>query len=163
MLWVQQVDVLYTKTSRGAPQATVRNQLPRAFAMMVGTDTAFAFERYTLSEWRDFFPVLIDSGTAISLPHHQNNLVIAESRDAVTLGLVWNNAIGQPPRRDQPAAITLKSGQTARLIINGRHASYSGQVYTETTYNVALGKHLEANVFTAAEPITALDMKANLF
>src|SRR6187200_2207862 len=46
VIWVQQVDIVYTKASRGAPQATVRNRLPRAFAILGSGDDAFYFEHY---------------------------------------------------------------------------------------------------------------------
>jgi len=162
-LWVQQVDILYTKASRGAPQATVRNRLPRAFVMHVAGEPAFAFAHHRLLEWNDFQPVLQETGTAAAPPRGQNDLVIGASGDVVTLGLRWRSSIGQPARHDRPKAITLRPGQTARLIINGRYTSYSGQVYTEATYNVAFGERLPDDVFLASEPADVLDLRAELF
>ena len=52
------------------------------------------------------------------------------------LGPRWNQSIGQPRRRDKLNALTLSKGRVARLLINGRYTNYSGQFYTEATYNM---------------------------
>ena len=163
MLWVQQVDILYTKASRGAPAATTRNQLPRAFPMQVSAGQLYGFEYYKLLEWSDFIPTLEKREGASSPPNREGDLVIEAAADSVQLGLRWNQAIGQPRRRDKVNALTLAKGQMARLIINGRYTSYSGQFYTEATYNVVFGDRLEPDVFLASPQPTVLDMRADLF
>jgi hypothetical protein len=163
MIWVQQIDILYTKKSRGAPAATHRNSLPRAFAMHSAGEAAFSFEHYKLLEWKDFVASLDEAARASAVPRHQGDLVVNPAGDAVTLGLRWNQAIGQPPRRDQVEALTLSKGRTARLMINGRYTSHSGQVYTEATYNVAFGESIAVDVFLARDPDSLLDMRADLF
>jgi hypothetical protein len=77
--------------------------------------------------------------------------------------LIWGPSIGQPRRENKRRAITLKPGETARLSINGRHASYSGQFYTEATYNVAFGNNISNDVFIKAEPDSVFDLRADLF
>lgn len=163
VIWVQQVDILYTKASRGAPQATVRNNLPRAFVMLGGGDDAFYFEHYKLLEPKEFVSSLQEQSRAVSPPKRKNSLVIELSENSVTLGLMWNASIGQPRRENKPRVATIKAGQTARLSINGRHASYSGQFYTETTYNVAFGDSLANDIFLKAEPDSVFDLRADLF
>ena len=163
MVWVQQVDILYTKASRGAPQATVRNRLPRAFVMYsVGEDT-FYFEHYKLLESKEFVSTLQDRSSAISLPKRKNDLVMELSENTLTLGLMWNQAIGQPRRQSNPRAVTIKPGETARLSINGRYTSYSGQIYTEATYNVAFGDRISNEIFTRADSDSVFDLRADLF
>jgi hypothetical protein len=162
VIWVQQVDILYTKASRGAPQATVRNHLPRAFVMHGGAD-AFYFEHYKLLESTDFALNLQDRSSAASPPKRKNGLAIELSENSVTVGLIWNASIGQPRRENKLRAIVLKPGETARLSINGRHASYSGQFYTEATYNVAFGNSISNDVFIKAEPDSVFDLRADLF
>ncbi|HEX5725001.1 MAG TPA: hypothetical protein VFX98_06020 [Longimicrobiaceae bacterium] len=163
MLWVQRVDILYTKESRGAPAATARNRLPRALAMHAGADDGYAYEHYWLLERNDFTPTLKESRAGPAPPRRQGDLVIGAANDTVTLGLRYNRAIGLPVRHDTPRALTLAKGQTARLIINGRYSSYSGQLYTEATYNVAFGDSLPPDVFLSREPDATLDMRADLF
>lgn len=123
----------------------------------------FSFERYRLLEWAAFAPTVGERNEAASVPGRCGDLVIDASTDVVTLGLRWNHAMGKPARHDKLNAITLSPGQTARLIINGRSTSHSGQIYTEATYNVAFGESLEPDVFVAARAPATLDMRADLF
>ena len=163
VIWVQQIDIIYTKASRGAPQATIRNRLRRAFAMLGGGGDAFYFEHYKLLESKDFVSNLHETSSAASPPKRKNSLVIELAEKSLTLGLMWNASIGQPRRNSKARAVTIKPGQTARLSINGRHASYSGQFYTEATYNVAFGDRIPAGVFLNAEPDSVFDLRADLF
>jgi hypothetical protein len=163
MLWVQQVDILYTKASRGAPAATTRNQLPRAFPMQLSAGQFYGFQYYKLLEWSDFVPTLEKRESASSPPNREGDLVIEAAGDSVQLGLRWNQAIGQPRRRDRLSALTLTKGQMARLIINGRYTSYSGQFYTEATYSVAFDDVLKPDVFLTSPQPVVLDMRADLF
>jgi hypothetical protein len=163
MMWVQQVDILYTKASRGAPAATNRNRLPRAFVTHHGDSESYAFEHYRLLEWSDFVPTLTEAETALLPPTSQGDLVIDATRGMVTLGLRWNQAIGQPPRHHKLGAISLSKGQIACLMINGRYTSYSGQTYTEATYNVAYDDVIRPDVFLRAQVDAVLDMRADLF
>jgi hypothetical protein len=163
MVWVQQVDILYTKASRGAPQATVRNRLPRAFRIYTAGEDVFYFEHYELLESKDFVSTLQDRSSAVSLPKRKNDLVMELSENILTLGLIWNQAIGQPRRQSHSGAVTIKPGQTARLSINGRYTSYSGQIYTEATYNVAFGDRISNEIFTRADPDSVFDLRADLF
>ena len=163
IVWVQQVDILYTKASRGAPEATRRNQLPRSFLIHSLGESSFYFEHYKLLEWSDFVPKLEESTSATSVPQRRNALALGMSDDVVRLGLVWNRAIGQPRRADRPRALSIRPGQTARLSINGRYASYSGQVYTEATYNVAVGDRIANDVFVGVAPVAVFDLREDLF
>jgi hypothetical protein len=163
MVWVQQVDILYTKSSRGAPAATARNKLPRAFSMQTSGHARYAFEHYRMLEWEDFVPKVTESGTVPSAPGHQGDLVIEASEDIVRLGLRWNRLIGQPRRYAQLNAMALRKGQSARLMINGRYTNHSGQFYTEATYNVAFSDTLRPDVFLGLTQPLLLDMRADLF
>ena len=117
MVWVQQVDILYTKASRGAPAASVRNRLPRAFAMHTTGAGEFFSERYTLREGADFVPSLEERGQSPWAPHGYGDLVLDASEQVVRLGLRWNYFLGQPARHNKPTAITLLKGQTAPSVI----------------------------------------------
>jgi len=163
MIWVQQVDILYTKASRGAPAAAARNRLPRAFPAHHSGGDSYRFEHYRLLEWADFVPALERSERASTPPGNQGNLMLEPAQGIVKLGLRWNHAIGEPPRRDQPSAISLPKGKVARLIINGRSTSYSGQIYMEVTYTVAYDDVLKPDVFVKSQVTAELDMRADLF
>jgi hypothetical protein len=158
---VQLVEILYTKKSRGAPGATRRNALPRGFPL--ASQTPYHFERYRLFEDDDFVPRRIEIVTGATPPREQRDLVINDDHNRVTLGLLWAHSIGLPPRRNQPQALVIHRGETACLIINGRYTNYSGQLYTEATYNVAFGDAVPSDTFAAMTPSACLDMRADLF
>jgi len=162
MLWVQQVDLLYTKKSRGAPAAAVRNRQPRAF-LVHDADTEYFFERYSSAEWEDFQARLVESRSPGSAPRKENQLVVSLTSSRAVLGLRYEPSVGKPSRRGVVSAITLVPGETARLYINGRHTSYSGQHYSETVYNVAFGSDLAANVFLVRKPDAVFDLRESLF
>ncbi|MCB1032315.1 MAG: hypothetical protein KDD47_00585 [Acidobacteria bacterium] len=57
----------------------------------------------------------------------------------------------------------MASGDYVRLTVNARHTSYSGQHYSETTYNVACGEDVATDRFLLGPPDRELDLRANLF
>jgi hypothetical protein len=124
---------------------------------------AFYFEHYKLLEWKDFVEKLEESASAASPPKRRNGLVMDVSETSLKLGLIWTPSIGQPARQANSKAVTIAPGETARLSINGRYTSYSGQFYTETTYNVAFGGRISNDVFIKVEPAAVFDLRADLF
>jgi hypothetical protein len=162
-LWVQLVEIIYSKASRGAPGATVRNQLPRAFAIHGGPEPFYS-EHWKCLEDAGYAPRLVHSRSADELPRRDAQLTCKLGPASVKLGLrrpAWS--AGQPRRRDVPTAVELRPGQTARLITNHRHSGYRGWHYTEATYNVALGDDIPPDVFLLGEPTAIHDERANLF
>ncbi|MBK9037227.1 MAG: hypothetical protein IPL61_39295 [Myxococcales bacterium] len=168
MLWIQQVDVIYTKRARGAPAATMRNRLPRAFAMAAPA-AAYAFAHVRQLERGDLegVPVAfaverVSARTAAAAPEVEGDVGIALTAERATLALRWSPAVGQPPRAAR-TGIALEPGQVARLIINGRVSTHDEPYYLERTINVALGAALAPDVFVAAPPTTIVDLRADLF
>jgi hypothetical protein len=66
-------------------------------------------------------------------------------------------------RRIVMHAVTLRPGEFARLLINGRHSSYSGQWYSEFVYNVATGDAIPADRFVRGLPDHEFSLASNLF
>jgi hypothetical protein len=162
MIWVQQVDILYTKASRGAPLAARRNKLPRAFPMHPRSPDPYAFEHYKLLEWADFVPTLEERKSGAFYPPKQNSLVIEPSGDGIRFRL-RRNRLHKPHRRDNPSALVLVKGRTARLILNSRSSYKSGPIYTEATYNVAFDGAIAPDVFVVAGEPLLLDLRVDLF
>jgi hypothetical protein len=159
---IQVVEILWTKATRCAPRSRERVQLPRAF-VFESTSAAHLVQQYRLAEWEDFQPKLVKSDLLQSVPTSVGAVRIASQADGVfALGFLGTPNSGQPSRRPIREAIRLSVDQYARLIVNARHTSYSGQHYTETVYNIASGHDLPANRFLRV-PEHELDLKANLF
>ena len=162
MLVVQVVEILWTKATRGAPRANERVALPRSF-VFEGKAGSCLIQQYRLVEWEDFAPKLVKSEQLQSPPGSVGALRIASLANKVlTLGFLGTPHSGQPTRHPVPEAITLSPGQYARLIVNARHTSYSGQHYSENVYNVASGLDVPTNRFLQV-PQHELDLKADLF
>ena len=162
MMVVQQVRVVWTKASRGAPGATLRNALPRALPLplawarylshlCVFTETATGFEQsdehHRLEDdYRD----------------HEGELLLDLQGEALTVGYGWTEETGLPPRREKRAAMVLQPGELGRLVVNGRHALESGHTYTQDTFNVALAEMARKDLFTSRAPDKVFSLEAEL-
>ena len=166
MIVVQVVRIVWTKASRGAPHATARNALPRAFPL-AGNPGPYVLERHRLVETAPgtFTASEVERATSLTVPRREAELLIDAREDRLRLGLQWRSGMlgtGQPRRPDRRRAIELRPGQTARLVVNGRHASSAGQWYTQDTFNVALVNELAPGLFTDAPPLAVVRLEADL-
>lgn len=162
MIVVQVVEILWTKATRGAPRANERVGLSRAF-VFEGTPSPCLVQHYRLAEWEDFQPKLIKSDRPPSVPGSVGAVrITSQPNGVVALGFLGTPNSGQPSRRPIQEAIRLSSDQYARLVVNARHTSYSGQHYSETVYNIASGQEIPASCFLRV-PEHELDLRANLF
>ncbi len=163
MLVVQVVEIWWTKATRGAPRSNERVGLPRAFSIDSGP-TEYLLQHYRIEEWAAFQPKILQSETKSLEPRTEGVLRISpEAGGYFSLGLTGTPYGGQPKRPAFQNAIRLAPGHYARLIVNARHTSYSGQYYSETVFNVACGKSMPPNRFLLGPPDYELDLKANLF
>lgn len=163
MFWVQQVDMVYSKLSRGMPGAKVRNSTPRVFPMITGNEK-YAYEQRLLLESDKFSGSIVDKKVFREIPKRINLLIIQVVKTGLELGLQYNSSVGRPKRDSRKRGVLLDSGQIAKLYINGRHTSHSGRKwYTETVYNVAFGEQLDAEVFVCQDPVIELDLREILF
>lgn len=164
MLTVQIVEILWTKATRGAPRANERSDLPRQFVLSSEVGTYVA-ERHRLVEWEsNFAPQAVKVEVRQSVPGSEGVLRIGKHNDdSVHLGIHGTPHGGQPRRAPIPDCLVLKPGCFVRLVVNARHTSYSGQWYSETTFNVAMGENIAGTRFLSAIPDQFLDLRANLF
>lgn len=162
MLVIQVVEIFWTKATRGAPRSKERVGLPRAFPVSPTSEPCL-IQRYRIEEREAFAPRLVKQETAVNFPGSVDVLQItALAGGRFALGISGTPYSGQPRRYPIPKAITLQPGQSARIIINARHTTYSGQFYSETIYHIACGDDVASEVFLQA-PEHELDLKAALF
>lgn len=163
MVLVQHVEIVWTKATRGMPRAAERARLPRVYAV-TPVGAVYGYVRLRLQEADDFRVVLQEQREAPQIPASAGSLCLRRGADdRLVLGLRWTWLRGQPPRHPRPEALRLAPGQWAQLQINGRHASHSGQWYTEDTYNVACGPGIEPEVFRSRPPDAVFSLAADLF
>jgi hypothetical protein len=117
-----------------------------------------------MAEWEGFSPQCVKSVSNESVPRIQGGLAIRSiASETFRLGLIGNPSGGKPYRHPVNEALTLQHGEFARLIINGRHTSYSGQWYSEFVYNVASGASIPADRFLQEPPTHEFSLAADLF
>jgi len=163
MLVVQVVEILWSKATRGAPEANLRAKLPRRFAIDL-IDGPYLLHHVRMAEWEEFSPQLVKLEAKVSVPRTEGGLSIqAVEQASFRLGLIGNPAGGKPYRHPVHQALTLKPGEFARLVINGRHTSYSGQWYSEYVYNVASGSKIVSDRFLHGAPDHEFSLADNLF
>ena len=163
MLVIQSVQILWTKATRGAPQSNERVALPRAFPLDASSGE-YVVQRYRIAEWEGFAPRLIATEIKEAVPGAEEVLRISRQSDGTfRLGLAGTPYNGQPTRHPRLNAVHLVPGEYARLVVNARHTTYSGQYYSETVFNVACGEHVPLNRFLLGSPEHELDLKGNLF
>lgn len=158
---VQVVEILWSKATRGAPRSNERACLPRAFA--IGSSVAECLiQHHRMAEWKDFTPELSKTENLSAIPRSVGVLrLVPKSDGAFAIGVFGTPDSGQPQRRAIQNAVHLLPGQWARIVLNARHTSYSGQHYSETTFNVA--SNVRTNRFLVGSPDHDLDLKADLF
>src|SRR2546423_14994943 len=162
MVVVQVVEIRWTKATRGAPRANERAALPRAFVLS-GMQGNYVVQRYRLDEAAGFRPELLKEASSPVVPRLERSLALKLRDDAhLALGLVWDSIEGQPRRHPQREAVHLAPGESARLVINGRH-TYTSTSYTEVVYNVAYGETVASNRFLAGPPDHVFSLAADLF
>lgn len=163
MLVVQVVELLWSKTTRHAAAAQARAALPRAFGIDL-YEGLYLLHHIRMAEWEDFSPRRVQGEARASVPSREGGLAIRQvAPDSYRLGLVGNPSGGQPHRHPVNEALTLHSGEFARLVVNGRHSSYSGQWYSEYVYNVACGETVRSDRFLQGAPEHQFSLAGNLF
>jgi hypothetical protein len=161
---VQWVRVEWTKGTRGAPGAVRRAGAPRAFPLPPER-AAFLTGRHYFRDRIDgsLEPGLVDYMTRASCPDHQGPLLLRWEDGDLVVGFRWKDETGKPFRRDKADALRIRSGQTGRLVVNGRHSTHDDQYYSQDTYNVALGVDIDDDVFVKGRPNRSLNLEADLW
>ena len=164
MLAIQIVEILWTKATRGAPRSNERAALSRAFPF-IAKPAAYAVQHFRLAEWNSAFaPELVKVTSEPVVPRSEGALRIqVGTDDSFKLGFLGTPNAGQPKRKAAPEVFTLLAGQFARLVVNARHATYSGQYYSEIIYNVTCGPSVATERFLQGSPEHELDLKDILF
>lgn len=160
---VQHIRIIWTKDSRGMPQAQIRSLLPRK--LLIGHDVKdkYNYCLYRMLEEKHF------SCQATSIIHQDfipllagNCLRLREESGQLILGVLADE-LGQPYRYPRAEAIRLQPEQYAQLCINHRYTSYSGQYYSEDIYNVAYGAKIRNDIFLSKSAIKSFALMADLF
>ncbi|WKU44648.1 hypothetical protein Q3V23_11490 [Streptomyces sp. VNUA116] len=147
---VQWVRVTWTKRSRGAEAATIRNALPLAFVLPEAPfpDAPLPVVHDVVMSEREAFAARESlrgpAETGVRLRESGGHLLVRPP------ALSSLQAI--PPRRRRPPAVRLAPGEWLRWQLNHRCSSAAGMAdwfYEQTTLNIAYGPHAR-DVFLGA-------------
>jgi|CXWL01.1.fsa_nt_gi hypothetical protein len=164
MIVIQHIETYWTKLSRGWPGSALRNGVPRALPVPIGTNCPDVLVHKVDCTETDNFAIhqkVIDPGK----PGRYWNLVFGSVGDIVQVWFEYSYAShGQPKRKlhDGPLFL-LEFGQTGTLHINGRFATHSGQYYTQHFVNVAHVQAPLSDIFLRYPPTYFSDNMADLF
>lgn len=163
LLIIQEIQTEWTKASRGAPRANLRNAVPESVCLpgqtqeLSGSLALHHFLRY--GEWNDF-----------SSPDESH--VIIELADELCFGCVriypFENHIkvvlaydmthgGAPERESYPKTVfELHANTWGTIVYNGRFSEGHDSVwmYRQTVCNIGMFDRFSASVFTDSQPIS---------
>lgn len=168
ILVVQQVTVIWTKTTRSAPEATVRNALPTAYPITLFPAPesfpaqALLIEKIYLHE-RDQFRHSQREHTLQEMQSGKSytvdNVRIRTDGEHVIVVYAYQSWSGAPRRQAPPRQImTVQPGEWGEISYNGRTGGYDGWYYHQTTLNIGCFQTLPEDPFTQPPTHTYSDM-----
>lgn len=156
-LVLQTLSVEWTKKSRGAPGATLRNSVPRYLTL---PDDVLQSERWwrhqvSFHEFADFVPATQHLDVLAEGFERSVGLRVAEKDGLLRCYFEWSTSVGAPDRSEfAPGgrfAFSLEPQQTGRLTYNGRLAFDHGWQYHQVTHNVGWVDECDAQLFRAVD------------
>ncbi len=165
MIIIQHIETIWTKKSRGMPEAAKRNAVPRKMEVPVNVFNrdGLYIHKVTADESNNFIlkPKLeILPGTS---KYWTLNFVDMSSVYRVIFKYKYYSH-GKPDRgNDKILLFNLKSGQTGTYHINGRLTSYSGQHYIQHFVNIGNMKTVDKGIFLDRKSDFFVDNKVDLF
>ncbi len=160
---VQHIRVVWTKASRGAPNAVRRNAVASAVPFNLGAGAPWVFHSVRFREETGFAREHDRVLTQESYRERDHALLLELVPDGVQVGFRWQPTMGQPPRREKRDAFTLTAGCYGRVVVNGRHSAYDNHWYSQDTFNVIFQAEPRGDAFVVREPNGVLDLRASLF
>ncbi|MFZ6874973.1 hypothetical protein ACO0LF_23165 [Undibacterium sp. Di27W] len=162
---IQVISICWSKRSRGAPAADRRNQIPRAFALSMQAGSFQVIERRDFHETPhgEFACLAVRTGIASILPCKVDGLLLEMQGNQLLARLQWDKHFhGMPKRYGPTRPLCMAPGETAQIIINGRHSA-EAQWYTQHCYNIAFAEKMTQDAFVRAGFEHVLSLEANLF
>ncbi|MFZ6744012.1 hypothetical protein ACO0LC_12340 [Undibacterium sp. JH2W] len=162
---IQVISVCWSKRSRSYPAANRRNQIPRAFPLSLQAGSSQVIERRDFHEAHhgEFTCSSVRTGIASTLPCKVDGLLVEVMGNQLLARLHWDkNFHGMPQRYNPVRSLCMELGETAQIIINGRHSA-EAQWYTQHCYNIAFAGKMMQDVFVKAGFQHVFSFEENLF
>ena len=164
MLVVQRIETLWTKESRGMPNAAKRNAVPRTLPLPRNDTNQGLYLHEVKASERDNFKLHQSTELWTDISKYWS-LEFLQQDTVIEVLFTYNYYRHGKPSRGayRRPLFTLVDGQVGVLHINGRFAFYSGQYYVQNFVNVANVCAVESGIFINGVPDFFVDETRNLF
>ena len=163
LLAVQWIRVTWTKASRGAPGATARNAVPRAFplpALVPQLGSALVVHYVDAAEADRFVPVERVQEHPGPVRLRRLRITAGPAGPSVQLD---QELSGEPRRPHRPGPVPLVPDEWLCWRINWRFAWNGGWTYQADTIHLRRVEQWRPDLFLGAAPTRTIDESASLF
>lgn len=165
MIIVQRIETLWTKYSRGMPNAAARNSVPRALALPCDPDLSGDIYVHEAKAYEDSGFEIFQEVYRIQEERKYWSLSFLDRGEFLEVLFTYNYWDHGRPNRGayRRSLMNLKIGETGSLHINGRFTTHYGQYYKQNFVNLANLGAPERNVFLDSEPVKYVNKMVHLF
>ena len=165
MMIIQFITVHWTKKSRGAPEASLRNLVPEAFPLphSLAEYGKNMLQEIDVYETNQFEHPNVTVNFDVTFANLRNlNLEFMSSSDG--LGVFFWGDTKRPSYPKAKKVFTLSKGTYGRIISNGRFSSESMWHYQKHIYNIYFGETtLNGQYFEENNPASLYKDETNLY
>ncbi|MCA9020586.1 MAG: hypothetical protein KDA74_10615 [Planctomycetaceae bacterium] len=165
MIIIQHITTLWTKKSRGMPDAEKRNAVPHRLLLPVVPQQLppVCVHQVSAQEVNDF--QLKQTTQFPDQPEHYWSFQFQQQGDQLEVVFTYSRTEHGTPDRGSCTRplFSLKLNQTGTFSINGRFSSYQGPYYQSHTVNLGFVDRFHDNLFLTQAPDHSIDLRAHLF
>jgi len=176
MIIIQHIKTMWTKDSRGAPNATLRNQVPKALKIegipqegdQIYIHSVVADEKKSFSLEQQFYKLPENSNVFHNgIIKHYDAIMFYEEDGYWSFSFQDHMLVIGGPHRNNQTLFNLKVGQSGRFLINYRFAgsmfAHGAISYEQNIYNIVNCIEYNPDIFIENTPTYILDKQAKLF
>ncbi len=165
MIVIQHIITLWSKKSRGMPDAEKRNAVPHKLLLPDAPQPLpHVFAHKVIAEEGNDFQ--LKQTTLFPEPAQQYwSFQFQQQADQLEIWFTYSRTEHGAPDRGSYSRLlfSLKQNQTGAFSINGRFSSYDDQYYASHSVNLGFVDRFQDNLFLTQTPEHSIDLRATLF
>ncbi len=165
MIVIQHIITLWSKKSRGMPDAEIRTAVPHKLLLPDAPQPLpHAFAHKVIAEEGNDFQ--LNQTTLLPEPaQHYWSFQFQQQADQLEIWFTYSRTEHGAPDRGSYSRLlfSLKQNQTGAFSINGRFSSYDDQYYASHSVNLGFVDRFQDNLFLTQTPEYSVDLRATLF
>ena len=170
MIIIQEIETTWSKKSREANKASIRNSVPEAFDIPNNKEDINIYQLYRYEEETEFKDpkIKIEKFNDKKLNNFFGALRLYYENNILKVKYTYSpENVGAPERTVYPKEVlSLKSGEWGRVIYTGRfcgtYSSYTEWFYKKEVFNIANIEIPNISIFTKTKPKKTFKDIANL-